>query len=146
MFSKTAIDDGHLRELPRIKMLDEAPAPKRRLLMPAEFDRLIAAAVTACTKNGQQLADYLQFLAFSGSREKEALRIRLDEVDFEQERVTIGADGLSKNWRSRTVEFNSKLGALLLDMRSRHAPDSLWLFPSRYVVPAMRTQKASARV
>jgi integrase len=98
--------------------------------MPEEFDRLINAAVTACKKNGQQLADYLRFLAFSGSREKEALRIRLDDVDFERERVTIGADGLSKNWRSRTVEFNSKLGALLLDMRSRHAPDTLWLFPS----------------
>src|ERR1700736_4820580 len=26
-----AIDDGHLRELPKIKMLDEAPAPKRPL-------------------------------------------------------------------------------------------------------------------
>ncbi len=127
---KTAIDDGHLRELPRIKMLHEAPAPKRRLLMPAEFDRLIAAAVTACTKNGQQLADYLQFLAFSGSREKEALRVRIDDVDFEQERVTIGSDGLSKNWESRTVEFNSKLGALLGEMFSRRPPDSSWLFPS----------------
>jgi integrase len=127
---KTAIDDGHLRELPRIKMLDEAPAPKRRLLMPAEFDRLIAAALTACTKNGQQLADYLQFLAFSGTREKEALRVRIDDVNFEEERVTIGSDGLSKNWESRTVEFNSKLGALLRQMFLRRAPDSSWLFPS----------------
>jgi integrase len=127
---KTAIDDGHLRELPRIKMLDEAPVPKRRLVMPAEFDRLIAAAVTACTKNGQQLADYLQFLAFSGSREKEALRVPLDDVDFELARVKIGGDGLSKNWESRTIEFNPKLEALLRDMFARRPPDSSWLFPS----------------
>lgn len=125
-----AIDDGLLPELPKVKMLDEAPAPKRRLLMPAEFDRLITAAASACKKNGQQLADYLQFLAFSGSREKEALRVPIDDVDFEGERVTIGRDGLSKNWESRTVEFNSKLGALLREMFSRRPPDSSWLFPS----------------
>ena len=125
-----AVDDGLLRELPKVKTLEEAPAPKRRLLMPAEFDRLLTVGVAACTKNGQQLADYLQFLAFSGSREKEALRVPIDDVDFDHARVTIGGDGLSKNWESRTVEFNPKLEALLRDMFSRRAPDSSWLFPS----------------
>ena len=125
-----AVDEGLLHDVPKVKMLDEAPVPERRLLTPDQFDSLIDAAATACKKNGQQLGDYLQFLAFSGSREKEALRIRLTDVDFERLRVTIGADGLSKNWRSRTIEFNARLGALLLDMRSRHAPDSIWLFPS----------------
>lgn len=125
-----AVDDGLLRDLPKVKLLDEAPAPKRPLLLPQEFDRLIECAVKACKKNGQQLADYLRFLAFSGSREKEALRIQLVDIDFERERVTIGSDGLSKNWKARTVEFNSNLGSLLLDMYSRRAPDSSWLFPS----------------
>jgi hypothetical protein len=37
---------------------------------------LIAAARQNCQKNGQQLADYLRFLAFSGAREKEALRVK----------------------------------------------------------------------
>jgi hypothetical protein len=72
---KAAIDDGHLRELPRIKLLDEPPSPKRQLITPAEFKNLIKAARTACAKNGEQLADYLQFLAFSGCREKETLRV-----------------------------------------------------------------------
>jgi integrase len=125
-----AIDEGMLRELPRVKMLDERPPPKRRLLMPEEFEQLIASSRMACAKNGQQLADYLQFLAFSGSREKEALRIRIEHADFEHNRVTIGADGLSKNSESRTVEFNPKLAALLSDMFSRRPPDSTWLFPS----------------
>jgi integrase len=127
---KTAMDDGYLREPPRMKMLDEAPPPKRDLVTPAEFDRLIDTARNACEKNGDQLADYLRFLAFSGAREKEALRIKWADVDFERERVTIGADRLTKNWESRTVEFNPQLGALLREIHARHAPDCSWLFPS----------------
>jgi integrase len=127
---KTAIDDGYLRELPRMKMLDEPPPPKRTLVTPTEFDRLIEAARTACEKNGDQLADYLRFLAFSGAREQEALRIKWSDVDLERERVTIGADGLSKNREVRTVEFNSQLGSLLRYMYARRAPDCSWLFPS----------------
>jgi integrase len=127
---KCAMDDGHIRELPRIKMLDEAPPPKRNLVTPTEFDRLIEAARNACEKNGQQFADYLRFLAFSGAREQEALRINWRNVDLERERVTIGADGVTKNWESRTVEFNPQLGALLREMHSRRAPDCSWLFPS----------------
>jgi integrase len=125
-----AVDDGHLRELPRIKTLDEAPPPKRDLITPAQFDRLITTAENACEKNGQQLADYLRFLAFSGAREKEALRIKWADIDFARERVTIGADQLTKNWESRTVEFNPRLGTLLREMLARRAPDCSWLFPS----------------
>lgn len=77
-----AMDDGHIRELPRIKMLDEAPPPKRSLVTPTEFDRLSEAARNACEKNGEQLADYLRFLAFSGAREQEALRIKWSDVDL----------------------------------------------------------------
>jgi integrase len=125
---KSAIDDGYLRDLPKTKLLEKRPSPKRPLLMPAEFDRLIASARGHCQKNGQQLADYLCFLAFSGAREKEALRIKW--ADVAGERVTIGADQLAKNWESRTVEFNPQLAALLGEMRQRRAPDSSWLFPS----------------
>jgi integrase len=127
---KAAIDDGHLRELPRIKMLDEPPSPKRELITPAEFNNLIKAARSACAKNGEQLADYLQFLAFSGAREKEALRIKWGDIDFRKERVTIGADRLTKNWETRRVEFNPQLRTLLRDMTRRRAPDCSWLFPS----------------
>ncbi|MFZ0916683.1 MAG: site-specific integrase [Candidatus Udaeobacter sp.] len=127
---RAAIDDGHLRELPRIKMLDEAPPPKRQLITPAEFNNLIRAARRACAKNGEQLADYLQFLAFTGAREKEALRVRSEDVDFKKERVTIGADRLTKNWEARRVEFNPQLRTLLRDMKKRRAPDCAWLFPS----------------
>jgi integrase len=127
---KSAVDDGYLRELPKIKMLEEPPSPKRQLLTPNEFERLIAASRNGCAKNGEQLTDYLRFLAFSGAREQEALRISWADVDLERERTTIGADQLSKNWESRTVEFNPRLGALLQEMYKRRAPDCSWLFPS----------------
>jgi integrase len=127
---KTAIDDGYLRELPRIKMLDEAPPQKRKLVTPAEFDQLLDAARNACKKNGDQLADYLKFLAFSGAREQEALRVRWADVDLDRGRVTIGSDGFTKNWESRTVEFNPNLSALLNEMHARRVPDCSWLFPS----------------
>lgn len=142
---KAAIDDGHLRELPRIKLLDEPPSPKRQLITPAEFKNLIKAARTACAKNGEQLADYLQFLAFSGCREKETLRVKWHDVDFQNERVTIGADQLTKNWEARRVEFNPQLRALLRDMKKRRAPDSSWLFPHPVADPGMSTLRVFAR-
>jgi integrase len=127
---KRASDDGYLRELPSLKKLKEATPPKRRLLTPHEFERLLAAVGPACAKNAQQVGDYLRFLAYSGSREQEALHIRWEDVDFEGERVIIGSGGVSKNREIREVEFNDKLGALLRDMATRRAPDCTWLFPS----------------
>ena len=127
---KTAVDDGHLRELPRIKTLEASPVPKRPLVTPTEFDGLLSSAREACQSNGQQVVDYLRFLAFSGAREQEALRVKWTDVDFQNQRVTIGSDGLPKNWEARTVEFNPQLGALLREMDARRAPDCLWMFPS----------------
>jgi integrase len=127
---KAALDDGHLRELPKMKALDEPPAPKRGLLTPAEFKGLLTAARTACERNGAQLADYLLFLAYSGAREQEALRVKWCDVDLKKGRVTIGADGLAKNGEARVVEFNAHLGKLLGEMNARRVPDCAWLFPS----------------
>lgn len=125
-----AIDDGYLRDLPRIKLIKQPPSPKRQLVRPEEFERLLKTARSKCEKNGEQLADYLCFLAFSGARGQEALRIKWDDIDFERERIVIGADQLAKNWECRTVEFNPKLSGLFAEMRSWRAPDCSWLFPS----------------
>ena len=84
----------------------------------------------ACDKNAAQFADYLRFLAYTGAREQEALKVRWDDVDMASERVTIGTGGVSKNHEACSVEFNDKLGALLGDMGKRRAPDCSWNFPS----------------
>jgi len=127
---KAAVEDGYLREMPKAKMMKVSKPDKRPLLTPEQFTALLDAIPVACEKNAVQFADYLRFLAYSGSREQEALKIRWADVDMEGERVTIGMGGVSKNHESRTVEFNDKLRALLTDMAKRRAPDCSWLFPS----------------
>ncbi len=77
-----AIDDGLLRDLPRIKLLKEPPAPKRQLLTTEEFDSLIKSARTRCRNNGPQLADYLRFLAFSGVPGTGSLASPMDGFGF----------------------------------------------------------------
>lgn len=133
---KAAVEDGLLEEAPKFPKVRPEPAKKRSLLEPDEFKALLAACTAIkpdnkpITKNGDQLRDYLQFLAYSGSREQEALRVRWSDVDLKGKRVTIGSDGMSKNHMSRTVEFNPQLQELLTDMKSRRAPNCHWLFPS----------------
>ena len=110
---KAAVEDEYLRELPKAKTLKAPKADKRPLLTPSQFAALLAAVPVACEKNAAQFADYLRFLAYTGAREQEALKVGWDDVDMAGERVTIGTGGVSKNHEARSVEFNDKLGALL---------------------------------
>jgi integrase len=127
---KKAVNDGYLTALPMagLKPL-KVRTVKRPLLTPAQFEKLCSAA-RLCGKNGEELVDYLKFLAFTGARCSEALRVKWADVDFERRHVTIGADGLSKNGKSRVVDFNLNLEVHLRDMWLRRAPDTAWLFPS----------------
>jgi integrase len=146
---KEAIETGHLRELPRFPKIKVPPPPRRALLSPEQFNALLAACLASgedgqpVTKNGEQLRDYLQFLAFCGCREKEALGVRWAHIDFENRclfigagegfeaaAMTVGHGGTSKNRGSRVVDFNAQLETVLLEMKARRAPDSSWLFPS----------------
>ena len=95
---KWAVEDGHLCDMPKAKTL-KAPKPdKRRLLTPEEFESLLAAVPNACEKNAAQFADYLQFLAYSGAREQEALRVRwaLTELALRRAGVELD-DGLPRH-------------------------------------------------
>ncbi len=143
-----AVDAGHLRNYPRLPAIKVPPAARRNLMTPPQFEKLLAACTArkpdgeAVTKNGGQLQDYLQFLAFTGAREKEALPTKWTHVDFDNARVFIGAPpdfeatalsigkgGVSKNHGSRTVDFNPQLETLLTDMHARRSQDSVFLFP-----------------
>ena len=125
-----ALDAGLIAKLPTdgIKPIP-VKTPKREMITHANFQALCAAALK-CEKNGKELEDYLKFLAYSGARCSEALRIPLSDVDFTQKHVCIGADGLAKNGLHRYVDFTSELEAHLKDMLERKAPDTTWLFPS----------------
>ncbi len=136
-----AVDDGWLKFLPTENMRPlKWTAKKRGLVTAAEIERLCAAAKEN-SKNGQQLADYLWLMAYTGARRNEALRLRWADVDFERGQLTIGADGLAKNHESRVVDFNAMLEAHLRAIHSRRAPDSQFLFPS----PQRGDKDASAK-
>lgn len=118
------------------------PQTKRELFDPGDLDALCEAALAdsedgeQVTKNGQELCDYLRFMAYSGTRRNEALGVRWSEVDFDGKvlhvcrQVTHRGQEAPKNGQARKVDFNSKLEDLLLDMVKRRAPDTDWLFPS----------------
>jgi len=146
---KAAIDAGHLRDLPRFPKIKVPPPPRRVLITPEQLQQLLTACVATkangdpVTKNGHQLGDFLRLCGFSGAREQEALRLRWSHVDFKNRRLFIGAEegfaaaaltvgsgGVSKNRRSRVVDFNQDLESVLHDMYARRPPDSTWLFPS----------------
>lgn len=127
---KRAIDDGWIQRLPTENMRPlKVTTEKRALVTAEEFEGLFQAAMKI-SKNGQQFCDYFRLMCFCGSRRDETLRLKWGDVDFELEQLTIGADGLAKNGEVRTVDFNAKLRYHLLDMGSRRAPDSDWVFPS----------------
>jgi len=138
---KLAVDDGLVKDLPtkNLRPLKSSP-PKRGLVTGADIERVCAAALEV-SKNGQEFADYMRFLAYSGARRSEALRLKWDQVDWTAKQVTIGADGLTKGREVRRVDFNDKLEAHLRDMSARRQPDSAYLFPS----PVRGDKDASAK-
>ena len=79
-------------------------------------------------------------MARCGSRATETLRLMWSDVDWGQQQLTIGSDGLSKNHESRAVDFNDALAELLEEMRSR-SNGSAYLFPA----PRMFGEDAPAR-
>lgn len=127
---KRAIDDGWIKSLPTENLRPLKWTPQKRALVPgADIERLCDKALTV-SKNGQQFADYVRFMAFCGARKSETLRLKWSDVDWERKQLTIGSDGQTKNHQARVVDFNSRLELHLRDMSTRKAPDSDWLFPS----------------
>jgi integrase len=125
-----AIDDGWLQRLPTENLRQlKWEAKKKKLYSAAEIDSLCQAALEV-SKNGVVFGDLLRFLCYCGTRISETLRLKWSDVDWQQNQITIGSDGLSKNHKSRPVDFNPKLETLLKEMLTRRAPDSEYLFPS----------------
>lgn len=125
---RAAVAAGDLREVPPLRRLEHKPRGRRPLLSGEEFARLLAAVPRACRKHPEQVADYLRFLAYSGAREQEGIRVQWGDVDFAGGRVWIGRD--TKNHEGRYVEMNAQLRAVLEEMEGRRVPGSRYLFPS----------------
>jgi integrase len=136
-----AIDDKLLNRLPTENLRPLKKQTKKRALVSTEqIETLCRTALESQTNeetgetvrrlNGQQFADYLKLLAFSGARRTETLHLKWAHVDWKNRQMSIGAEGATKNGEWRAVDFNPKLEAHLKDMHTRKVPDSDWLFPS----------------
>jgi integrase len=75
---------------------------------------------------------YVRFLAFTGCREKEALRVSWVAVAEARQSVLIGEHrGQTKSGRERWIEWGEDLASLISDLRAEMRGVSEWLFPSR---------------
>jgi len=127
---KMAIDDGWLQRLPTENLRPlKWVAKRKKLYTAAEIENLCQAALEV-SKNGVVFGDLMRFLSYSGTRISETLRLKWSDVDWQHEQITIGSDGLAKNHKPRSVDFNPKLETLLKEMLTRRQPDSEFLFPS----------------
>jgi len=127
---RMAAAEGYISSVPTVARLKE-DRPTRRMLTWPQIESVADAARAVSPITGQQVSDFVKLMALSGGRWSETLRLRWCDVDFSREQVLFGSDGLAKNGESRAVDFNPRLKAHLLDMASRKAPDSQFLFPSR---------------
>jgi integrase len=136
-----AIDDKLLNRLPTENLRPlKKQTTKRPLATSEQIENLCKAALepqidqetgkTVCRLNGEQFADYLKLLVYSGARRTEALHLKWSHVDWKNRQLSIGAEGATKNGQWRPVDFNPKLEAHLKDMEGRKVPDSDWIFPS----------------
>lgn len=127
---KRAVDDGLLKTLPMANLRPlKVDQVKRPLITTEQLEKIFTAAA-ALPRSGELLADVLRFMSACGARIAESLRLRWADVDFDRKQITIGADGLSKNRKSRVIDFNAQLEAHLKDMHVRRQNVSEWLFPS----------------
>jgi integrase len=104
----------------------EHVSPRRPLWSSEQIDSVCQAAKAEC-ENGDLLADYIRFMAYTGTRRNEALDVSWDDVDWERCLVTVRK---TKYGRIREVNFNPKLESLLKEMQSRRLPGVKWLFPT----------------
>ncbi len=126
---------------PRLDKQSEEETDAKRLLKRAEIERFIQQAaipatfkienkeVTYHARNGKQLALLISFLAASGCREQEALRIKKEDVQMKEGLLTIRAAN-TKSKRNRAIQFNEALRKALEEILAALPDDTEWLFPS----------------
>ncbi|MGH7990039.1 MAG: tyrosine-type recombinase/integrase, partial [Limisphaerales bacterium] len=144
---KRAISDGYIQRLPTEGLRPlKTSTMKRQLFTTEDLDTLCDAAFETkknekgknipVTDNALEFVDYIKIMAYSGARRNEALGLRWDDVDFNNNQLFFrrqitkrGIEDL-KNRDARVVDFNPKLKAHLIDMKTQSHNMSQWLFPS----------------
>jgi integrase len=144
---KRAIEENYIQRLPTEGLRPlKTSTQKRSLFTTVDLDALCKFAFemktnkkgedVPLTKNAQEFVDYIRLLAYCGARRNEALGLQWDDVDFRNSQLFIrrqittrGIEDL-KNSEARVVDFNPKLKAHLIKMKTGSLNVSQWLFPS----------------
>ena len=113
---KLANDRGLISSLPHVRQLKQKHRPSVPCFLLTMLNRSCATARWTQPRTPNCLKFYLRFLALTGAREKEALRIRWADVDFEKRLVTIGADADTKSGRHRNLNFTPELRSTAPEM------------------------------
>jgi integrase len=123
---KRAIDEKWILHLPteNLRPLKSKPH-KRQLFARKDIDNLLSISLKPVfvkgrlakegeegqrLQNGQEFADYLRLLCFSGARMTEAMRLRWSDVDWDNRQLTIGSDGEVKNRKWGVVDCQPRAG------------------------------------
>ena len=125
---KMAKIEGYIKILPTDGVTQMKIAhTERKLLTNDQIDAVCNEALTKHKRNGQQFADFIRLLAYSGGRTSEVLKLTWRDVDFKNKVLVFkGVD--TKNRQTRRVDFNSNLQSHLGAMLTRKTSDAL--FPS----------------
>jgi integrase len=145
---RAAEDAGHLDEIPRFPKVAKVAPPRRPLISPEQFESILTACTarkeddSPVTKNGEQLRDYLRFLAFTGAREQEALRTsgrtwisNAQGCSSERRKTSRPQHSPSARAEPRRIPglawlTSTLTGGLLREIHARRAPDTSFPFPS----------------
>jgi integrase len=121
---------NYAKETLRILIDNAAESIKRR--KPKSIERLIPSKegfrqLVASLRSGHratgEAADFIEFLAYSGTRQAEAAAVRWRDINFELGHLTVtgGAEG-TKNHQHRVIPLFPPLRRLLNDVRKRKNP------------------------
>jgi integrase len=126
---RMAKDERKITRIPLdgIKKFDHRPE-KKEIPSVENIEKYVTEAIAHCPRSGRQFADYLHLLMFTGARETEALSLQWNAINFSTGQVHFHRN--TKFGKTRHVDFNPKLKALLEDMQTRRNTKTEWLFPS----------------
>jgi integrase len=97
---------------------------RHRYLLPDEEPVLL----TQCTGNRKHLATMIPFAIATGARKSEQLSLKVRQVDFFRNLIVFDK---TKSGRPRTVELNSEIRQILIELCKGKQPDDyVWVSPA----------------
>jgi len=124
-----AVQDNLIRQIPVTPGMSRKPRRKQRQLFTSEKLKQLCDAAMRVSPRGKQFCNFVTLLAYSGGRMSETLRLRWRDVDWRQQTLCFGSDGMAKGKEPRSVNFNPQLESHLKQMYENRKSEE-WLFPS----------------